>query len=376
MSSVQQTRLPIVAILTMNDDQKNFRGNRNNFIDIFNTGRRMGFLVYLVTVKDLNLQMKHIIGYFYKDHMWKQGWFPLPHVIYNRIPQREDESLPAVRDKIKEILAHPSIRLFNPYFFNKWNLFEWLKKSKLTKKYIPSTKRLKTPASLGKMLLKHHYLFLKPESGRTGVGIMTLRVHPKESLKFQLTVQDKEKSHSYKCATIPKLWDHIRKQAKASHYIVQQGISLAASNRRPFDLRVLVQKNERGIWDLTGIGARVAGTASITTNVPRGGSIDDPKKLLLASFGEEQSQCIIDRAKHAALIIAGQIEHASGHLHGEMSMDLGVDAKGIIWFFEANAKPMKFDEPHIRILSLKRIFQYCYYLAKQNGYRWGEGELA
>lgn len=29
-------------------------------------------------------------------------------------------------------------------------------------------------------------------------------------------------------------------------------------------------------------------------------------------------------------------------------MDLGIDDLGEIWFFEANAKPMKFDEPQIR----------------------------
>lgn len=374
MSSVGKVKLPIVAILTMDDDQGNFRGNRDNFADIINTGKKMGYIVYLVTVRDLNLQMKHIIGHFCHDNIWKKGWFPLPHVIYNRIPQREDESLPAVRRQIKKLLNHPSICLFNPYFFNKWKLFGWLKKSKVTKKYIPSTIRLKHPASLKKMLHKYSYLFLKPESGKTGVGIMTLNVNNKEDLKFQLTVQNKKKSQSHKCATISRLWERIDKEAGTANYIIQQGIMLSASNQRPFDLRALIQKNGRGQWDITGIGARVAGTTSITTNVPRGGSIEDPGKLLTVIFGEEQSERIMARARHAALTIARQIEHQSGHLHGEMSMDLGVDLNGNVWFFEANAKPMKFDEPHIRQLSLRRIFQYCHYLAKQNGCRWGDSE--
>lgn len=50
---------------------------------------------------------------------------------------------------------------------------------------------------------------------------------------------------------------------------------------------------------------------------------------------------------------------------GEMSMDLGVDENGGLWFFEANSRPMKFDEPAIRKLSLERIFHYGQHLARQ-----------
>ncbi|MNJ68961.1 Endospore coat-associated protein YheD [compost metagenome] len=69
--------------------------------------------------------------------------------------------------------------------------------------------------------------------------------------------------------------------------------------------------------------------------------------------------------KSNALLIARQIEKGTGYTLGEMSMDLGIDKEGNIWFFEANAKPMKFDEPHIRKKSLERIFQFSQYLSRQ-----------
>ncbi len=46
-------------------------------------------------------------------------------------------------------------------------------------------------------------------------------------------------------------------------------------------------------------------------------------------------------------------------------MDLGIDSEGVLWFFEANSRPMKFDEPLIRKKSLERIFHYSDYLIKQ-----------
>ncbi|WP_374725886.1 YheC/YheD family protein [Paenibacillus sp. P22] len=147
-------------------------------------------------------------------------------------------------------------------------------------------------------------------------------------------------------------------------YIAQQGIDLALYQERRFDLRALVQKNGSGQWAVSGIGARLAGSRSITTHVPRGGSIEDPEKLLQHAFGPQEARELMSKARSACVQLARQIETASGQSHGEMSMDLGVDVEGGLWFFEANAKPMKFDEPHIRKKSLERIFQYGSYLMR------------
>ncbi|MNJ57165.1 Endospore coat-associated protein YheD [compost metagenome] len=143
---------------------------------------------------------------------------------------------------------------------------------------------------------------------------------------------------------------------------MQEGIQLVSYKDRIFDLRVLVQKTGKGVWMVTGVGARLAGLKRITTHVPQGGSIESPEKLLNPVFGSEMTTIIMNRLKSNAVLIAKQIEKGSGHLLGEMSMDLGIDTNGDMWFFEANSKPMKFDEPQIRKKSLDRIFQYSQYL--------------
>ncbi|GJM79750.1 hypothetical protein HMSSN139_22460 [Paenibacillus sp. HMSSN-139] len=126
---------PVVAVLTVDDNDRLFRGNRNNFRDLVKTGQELDYPVYVVTAKDLKLSAKRIQGYLFhpEDKTWKKHWFPLPDVVYNRIPQREDEKKPEVRRKIDEVIEHESIHLFNPFFFNKRRLFEWLKKGRATK---------------------------------------------------------------------------------------------------------------------------------------------------------------------------------------------------------------------------------------------------
>jgi hypothetical protein len=355
---------PVLAILTIDDDVLMFRGNRANFADLIRTGREMGFIVYVLTVKDLKLKRSKLKGYTYheKSDTWSRQQFPFPDIIYNRIPQREDEMQPLVRKKLAACLRNPRLKLFNPTFFNKWQLFEWLRSSSSTKPFIPTTRRLLTSAGLHRLMRKHSYLYLKPVSGKAGKGIMTVKLLPEKQLPFRLKIQEDKKSITYNCASLPKLWNRIVKQCGNAPYIVQQGIRLAQFNDRKFDLRALVQKNQRGQWELTGIGARVAGSFSITTHVPRGGSIEDPFKLLNSYFGQEQAHIIQTKVKNAVLAIARQIERGSGQALGEMSLDLGVDRNGKIWFFEANAKPMKFDETHIRRKSLEQIFHYSQYL--------------
>jgi len=359
---------PVVAILTMPDSIKGFRGNHANFVDIVRTGKEMGFPIYVVTLSDLKLSAGTVKGYTLNtsNDKWRIQQFPLPQVIYNRIPLREDEEKPWVRSKINSYLAHPSIHFYNPYFFNKWDLFEWLKASKSTEYLVPMTKRLIGEVSLTKILDKYPYLYLKPESGKAGKGIMMLKFQKDKSLPYRLKIQNNRKSITYKSASMRRLWIRLKKETGDSPYIVQQGIQLATVENRPFDLRIMVQKTGKGQWGVTGVGARMAGLKSITTHVPRGGTIENPSKLLSVLFGTDMSAMILNQIKTTSLIIARQIEKASSFKLGEMSMDLGIDNLGKVWFFEANSRPMKFDESPIRKKSLERIFEYSQYLNYHN----------
>ncbi|WP_232058225.1 YheC/YheD family endospore coat-associated protein [Cohnella abietis] len=364
------TEKPVVAILTIEDDIQLFRGNRSNFADLINTGQVMGIVTYVLTVKNLKLHAPRVLGFTYSkdDETWVKSWFPRPNIIYNRIPQREDERLPRVKKKLASLTKQPGIRFFNRRFFNKWSLFQWLNENKATKSYIPETKRLTDPIVLAKLLRKHRMLYLKPVRGKAGVGIMTVMVQPEKTLPYRLQIQEERGSRTYRCGTMKRLWDRVLKQSAVlgEPYIAQQGITLAAVNDRPFDLRALIQKNGSGQWELSGIGARVAGDSSITTHVPRGGYIDEPEKLLTSIFGQEKTGKVLGKVRNTTLILAKQIERSARYRLCEMSMDLGVDTAGHVWFFEANSKPMKFDEPHIRNKSLERIFQYSLYLHRLN----------
>jgi hypothetical protein len=361
---------PVIAILTMDSKRRMFRGNEENFLDIARAGQDAGIMVYVTTTNHLKLSERRILGYIYdfEQNKWEPQMLPLPDVIYNRIPTRKDEMTPEVQQVLQTCLKRRRIHIFNPSFFNKWTLFEWLSKAKKTKRFIPITKQLTSSRQLAQLLRMHSTLYLKPDHGKAGKGIMKVqRVPvriPKGSL-YRLTIQEQKRSQTMQFADLASIWNEIKQYIDDEEYIVQQGIPLSSYKNRPFDLRVLLQKNGKGIWTITGVGARVAGKQAITTHVPKGGSIDDPAKLLDATFGQSIAKNLMQRVKKATLMIAKQIEKKSGHSLGEMSLDLGIDTSGNIWFFEANSKPMKFDEPDIRKKSLERTIEYCIYLSKK-----------
>ncbi|MFD0679755.1 MULTISPECIES: YheC/YheD family endospore coat-associated protein [unclassified Paenibacillus] len=361
-------RRPVIAILTV-AKRNRLRGNLQYYRELIKEGHSRKATVFVTTVGNLNRSQKKIIGYDYNRRK-KNGFirtsFPFPDVIYNRIPERKDEKRPAAQREIRSCLRDRRVHLFNPFFFDKWTQYKWLSQSSKTKHFIPATKKLLTLDSLVSLFKRGPLVYIKPVSGKAGKGIM--RVERKmigATAQYRLIKQENGKRLIFKFTNVSSLWRKLKGKTGRRAYIAQQGITLARFKKRPFDLRLLVQKNNKGKWSISGIGARSAGKAGITTHVPRGGSIQDPKKLLNSNFGAAKANKIIGSSRKLALIVANQIERSSARTLGEMSMDIGVETNGRLWFFEANSKPMRFDEAGIRRRSVQRIIQYCLYLAKR-----------
>jgi hypothetical protein len=182
---------------------------------------------------------------------------------------------------------------------------------------------------------------------------------------------DNKELSKFKAYNVQQLWHKIRQQMIHSSYIIQQAINLAAVSTCPFDFRVLVQKNYRGLWKISGMGIRVAADAeSITTHVPRGGRIDSPQNVLKQAFPHQKPPRLKRRVHRLCIAIAKKLEQHQPLL-GEMSIDVGLDRDGYPWVFEANAKPMKFDEPEIRKNQLKQVIRYAQFLT----FRYGRDNL-
>jgi hypothetical protein len=360
LASGRSENEPVIGILA-SDAGSRFRGNSRNFQDIIAMGQQMGALVYVFTPS--RLKEDHVQGYLYSSSSkkWSRQKLPLPHVVYNRIPYREHEQHPRVKSLLHR-LENLNIPYYNPCFFRKNQLFEWLKGASELQNYLPDTRVLRHYDDFHSMLKEHGTVYLKPADGMAGSGIM--RIEQKQQ-GYILRTQDESGNESIPFEDIEVLWKKVEPTVRSTRYLIQKGIVLSTIQNRPFDLRALIQKDQRGEWRVTGIGARIAGPNSITTHVPRGGSIGHPLDALRHEHGRRAPQILKD-VKAMALQLAAAIEKHGVAPLGEMSMDIALDRDGNPWFLEANSKPMKFDEPRIRRKSLQRIIEYCSYLSGQS----------
>lgn len=351
---------PRIGILTA-DGKTPFRGNHQNFADLIRTGKQMGVPVFVITPQSISTNSKHIYGYFLDSSSPKIKWIrkvtTLPPVIYNRVPNRIEERKPYMQKTIRYLQENPQIHFYNPSFFDKWTLYQHLNTTKLHP-YSPETHILDQPNTLKNMLSQFKYLFLKPIDGKAGIGMIQITQVPEE---IRLVYQTAKKLKRVRFTSFTELWSMIQQLCKQKPYLIQQGISLATYQGNPFDVRMLLQKNRKGAWALTGIGIRVAGNSAISTHVPMGGRIENVQQVFQTAFGN-QKDALLKKIEQLGLQIAKTIENKQPSPLGEMSMDIGVEPNGQCWFFEANAKPMKFDEPQIRSLSLRRIIEYALYL--------------
>jgi hypothetical protein len=287
---------------------------------------------------------------------------PRPQAMYNRIPtralERNGSSLRA-RDLVRRL----SIPMFNPSYFSKAAMYGIVSRHGLSAN-VPETLTSLERDSLLRMCERYEGVYLKPSGGSVGHGM--IRVDKRagggsEHPEYTIAVLKHGKTERFAAHSGAELWQIVSRQRVLGKYVVQQAIPLVLYRGQPCDFRVLLQK-VRDEWTLVGVGVRVSGKGRITTHVPNGGTIANADTVLSEAFGNDAPRVLAD-LESFVIRAAEALDAEFGKQLGEMSMDIGIDPNGKPWFFEANAKPMKFDEPDIRARSLRGIIDQLRYRA-------------
>lgn len=339
-------------------------GNKAMFRLVQEAGRQAGLTAFVFTPERVDWRRRTVVGYRYGKGQWRAGRYPLPHVVYNRVPNRRLEASKQVRFAKQQLRAQ-GIPYYNARYLNKYDLYRVLKQDPAIEPYLPWTKLVGSRADILTGLKKFGSVYLKPRHAFAGKGILRLSL---QGRNWSLRYRQANRNRVVRGSELAALWPILERHMGRQSYIVQQAISLATFRGRPFDVRLLAQKNGSGRWQVSGMGMRVAGKGSITTHVPNGGYIAAAAQVFPAVFGIKAAD-VQKEVSHLAMQIAPRIEQAYAGLFGEMSMDIGLDMQGRPWFFEANAKPMRFDEKTIRRAGLQTLVAYVKFLTGETSER-------
>uniref|UniRef100_UPI000472A501 YheC/YheD family protein n=1 Tax=Paenibacillus sp. 1-18 TaxID=1333846 RepID=UPI000472A501 len=133
---------------------------------------------------------------------------------------------------------------------SKWHKTQLLLRNQGIKPFIPDTRKY-TKANLKSMLEKYGMVYVKPDRGTFGKGVM--RVEQGEGSRF--AYQHEEKRLEFK--NVEALYVSLSKKIGKKVYLIQKGIHLLRHQKRYFDIRVMVQRNAKGPWESTGIIGRL-----------------------------------------------------------------------------------------------------------------------
>lgn len=296
---------------------------------------REGVAVWAFEPADVDLRRRRVTAtrWHVESRSWTSERQPLPQVLWNRYFGRDEEEL-------LHGLQRQGVALLNEGGLNKWEAYRYLQQEPDLASYLPQTRLLTDGGEALALLDRYPVVFLKPVVGSVGRGI--IRTTRDDGGLLKLEYVSRETGRLREVYASPRQLERWVRGRRFDPYIAQQGLNLTVFHGRPADVRVLVQKDGTGRWQVTGMGARVAAHGRFTANLHTGGQGVPPHMLAAAVYpnpGEAgRRQALLDDLERLALAAAEAVERNSGAM-GELGLDFGVEAGGRIWYIEQNSQP-------------------------------------
>jgi hypothetical protein len=307
-------------------------------VDLYlEAGKKYGFTPCFFRIEDIQPGAPVVNAYVREQQFFEYKSVPVPDVIHNR----------AIYQGQKEYAALTAWADGGKLLFNRWNRYgklyiqEILMKEPRLRPHLPGTYE-GTLDNVGTMMKLYDSLIIKPNKSSIGRGVMKLE----RSGKFwKLTYPASLSIHNKTWRTIrfsgSKLPLVLRSRLMSGRYIVQQRLPLATFRGRPFDMRVSVQRNAEGKWQITGIVAKAASKKSFLTNVAQGGSVHRLEDILKAEYSHLQPEEVVKSIHLFSLLIA---EHLDSNLPlmADLGLDVCITVDGFPMFIECNGKDQRY----------------------------------
>ncbi|SMO33021.1 YheC/YheD family protein [Melghirimyces algeriensis] len=332
------------------------------------TAAGVPFGIQLITFSpmDVDWKTRKVSAWRYdpKGKRWHKESHPIPHLIYDRCYYLTSEQYAAYKPYISRISKDSQTHLLGRPLGGKLHTHHMIQENPALRPYLPPTIKLQSSADILTALQKHAAILIKPNGGSHGRGVAAIipegdsfRVwgRSKANRRFHLLL------HSRKtlCRWAEQFTQHSR-------YIIQPYLSLTTMDGRPFDIRILVQKDRSGCWVTTGMAVRTGHFSSLTSNLHGGGHAERAIPFLKKYYPPGKVSKILKSIRFLSLNIPKQIESQHGRLL-ELGLDIGVDRNGHVWLLEANSKPgrsifLKTGEQDVRVQSVRLPIEYAHSL--------------
>ncbi|SES10786.1 YheC/YheD family protein [Salipaludibacillus aurantiacus] len=215
-------------------------------------------MICLCAEDGIDPEKKEIKGYYYcpqaetGELKWKEANFFSPGAVFKRVRLSEDIN--------NHLIKLTNGKMFNSYFFNKWEMWQWLSPDSILRKYLPYTKKADEIKHIKEMLSNYPCVYVKPARGSEGRSIIKME---RDKNGFLITDDKQQKTFTQHLETHPLIEKRLN---SSKEYLVQQGLPVNYDSSH-VDFRIYMQKGASKRWRSSGITARISQKGSIITNV-------------------------------------------------------------------------------------------------------------
>ncbi|MFD0588372.1 YheC/YheD family protein [Paenibacillus sp. GCM10027627] len=324
---------------------------------------------YVFTPKDYNPQSGELLGWRLHLGHWHRQAVPLPDVVYNRCFFHTISDRREAAATLSSIYARKAHQFLNSTLPSKIAVYEHLLEDHALSPFLPPTSRYTFETLKKKLRESSAKWILKPASGMQGRGIVQIERSP-----WDRSVSVKGRTRQNRCfarnlESESELQAWLSAFINGSPFLLQPYLDLGTADHRPYDIRVLLQKDDSGKWQRTGSAARIGPSGSLTSNLHGGGSALRANELLANHFGKTEAGRLLEHIYAVSERAAVRLEQGFGRF-GELAFDFGVEPDGRFWLLEANAKPGRevfrlTCDHHAQLLSIERPLRYSVYLTNR-----------
>ncbi|WP_077211704.1 YheC/YheD family protein [Bacillus dakarensis] len=257
---------------------------------------------------------------------------PKPSIVHNRAYHYTK----AAKRKIRKLRSEGII------FFNEWNRYSKLRIYNILIEdtncipYLPKT-AMATKQNVMEIMKKHRELIIKPNSGTLGNSTMKLSLVKENKWELKYLKNNEWRADIFSVDHWP---EKLNKVVNRSKYIIQERIPLATFHGNPFDIRVSVQRNGQGEWQVTGMVAKMAPKGSFVTNVAKGGTCYTLQEVLSGNHHLTYEE-VYRSISELSLKVASRLGDSLLNL-ADIGLDVGIRNDGYPMLIECNARDLRY----------------------------------
>jgi hypothetical protein len=268
-----------------------------------------------------------------KKQCWIDAEFPIPSLIYDRCFYGDDKHSKQCIPIVSWLKSREDIVFLGFGLPNKLELYETLSKSGVAP-YLPRSQAITDCREVIDALNRQKKIIIKPINGSQGYGIYYLK---KNAKTIHVKTEKNKKIISRIFPNESKLFLWLQTLINYRPYLLQPYLELSNSASQPFDIRILLQKDEHGLWVERGKGIRLGNTGGILSNLSAGGSVIDFTSWA-SSLSETKREYISNELNFITTNLPKILEQEILPLF-EMGIDIGVAKNGALWILDVNSKP-------------------------------------